>query len=347
MEVIIILLLIVLNGIFAMAEIAIVSSRRLKLKQLAAEGDKNAAVALKLAQSPNRFLSTVQIGITFVGIFAGAFSADTIAKNLAKELKDIPVIGEHNQGVALFLVVVGITYLSLVIGELVPKRLALSSPEKIASLIARPMKIFSTIAWPLVTILTASADWLLDWFKIKSRNEPTVSEEEVKLLIREGARIGIFNIAEQDIVERTFKLSDKIVQALMTPRRAISWLDIDSPPEALRDKIAQHPHSHFPVCKGNLDNILGVVRSEDLLTHFLIEEKINLKKFLHKPLIIPEILDVFKLLELFKKSGIHAALATDSKDRIEGIITLSDVLEEIVGDIPTFEEIEEREKKIL
>ena len=346
MEILIILLLIILNGIFAMAEIAIVSARKIKLRQLAGEGDKNAAAALKLAQSPNRFLSTVQIGITFVGVFAGAFGADTIAQQLELQLLDLPVIGEYSEGVALFLVVALITYLSLIIGELVPKRLALNAPEKVASMLAPAMKVFSTVVWPLVTLLTASADWLLDRLNIKTRHEPVVSEEEVKMLIREGAKIGIFNIAESGIVERTFKLSDKTVKAIMTPRKGISWLDINSSLEDLRDKIASHPHTHFPVCKGDLDYVLGLVRSEDLLTHFLLEEEINLKKFLHKPLVIPEDLDVFKLLELFKKSGIHAALATGRNEKISGIITLTDVLEEIVGDIPTFEELDERRRNV-
>lgn len=346
MEITIIFLLIILNGIFAMAEIAIVSSRKLKLKQLAGEGDKNAEIALKLAQSPNRFLSTVQIGITFVGIFAGAFGGEAIAGDLAKEIDKIPYLNEYSHGIALLTVVAIITYFSLIIGELVPKRLALSSPEKVASIIARPMRIFSSIVWPLVTVLTFSADWLLDRLKIKARNEPVVSEEEVKMLIKEGAKIGIFNIAEQDIVERTFKLSDTVVKSLMTPKKGISWLDVTNDPEVLKEKIAKHPHSHFPICKGTQDKVLGIVRAEDLLTHYLLEEKINLQKFLHKPLVVPEILDVFKLLELFKKSGIHAALVTDKNNSISGIVTLSDVLEAIVGDIPTFDELRERENKL-
>ena len=347
MEILIILLLIVLNGIFAMTEIAIVSSRKSKLRQLANEGDKNAQAALDLALSPNRFLSTVQIGITFVGIFAGAFGGERIARDLALELERIPQLSEYNEIIALLLVVAGITYLSLIIGELVPKRLALSSPERVASLIARPMKAFSSAAWPLVTFLTVSTDWLLKGFKIKSKNEPSVSEEEVKMLIKEGAKIGIFNITESDIVERTFQLSDKIVKLVMTPKRGISWLDIESSFEVLRDKISKHPHTHFPVCKGSPEKILGLVRAEDLLTHFLLEGQINLQKFLHKPLIVPEGLDVYKLLELFKKSGIHAALVTDKNGNVSGIVSLTDVLEEIVGDIPTFEELAERQKKVI
>lgn len=346
MEVVIILLLIVLNGIFAMAEIAIVSSRRLKLKQLAQNGDKNAAAALKLAQSPNRFLSTVQIGITFVGIFAGAFGAETIAQQLEKTLEPVPYIGSYNEEVALFLVVLFITYLSLIIGELVPKRLALSSPEKVASMIAPPMKVFSSVVWPLVTVLTVSADLLLDKLGIKAKNEPSVSEEEVKMLIKEGAQIGIFNITETDIVERTFKLSDKTVKAIMTPRKGISWLDISDSDEAVKNKAIEHPHTHFPVCRNNLENVLGIVRASEILKHLLTQEKTNLRKFIHKAIIVPENSDVFKLLELFKKTGIHAALISDKNKKISGIVTLTDIMDEIVGDIPTFEELKERESQL-
>ena len=229
---------------------------------------------------------------------------------------------------------------------MVPKRLALSAPEKVASFIAPPMKIFSSVLWPLVTVLTFSADWLLDKFKIKAKNEPSVSEDEVKMLIKEGAQIGIFNITESDIVERTFKLSDKTVKAIMTPRKGISWLDINDSDDEVKVKAIEHPHTHFPVCKDNLENVLGIVRAGDILRHLLTEEKTNLKKFLHKPIIVPEDLDVFKLLELFKKSGIHAALITDKNNRVSGIVTLTDILDEIVGDIPTFEELREREGQL-
>lgn len=346
MEPLIILLLILLNGLFAMAEIAIVSSRKSKLRQLAQNGDKNAAAALELAMSPNRFLSTVQIGITFVGVFAGAFGGERIAHHVAVEIDKIPYLNEYSEVLALLTVVLVITYLSLIIGELVPKRLALSAPEKVASIIARPMKAFSSFVWPLVTVLTLSADWLLDKLRIKSKNEPSVSEEEVRMLIKEGAQIGIFNITETDIVERTFKLSDTKVKALMTPNKGISWLDTTSSFEVLREKIANNPHTHFPVCRGNKDHVLGLVRAEDILTHFLVEEKIDLIKFLHKPLLVPEDLDVFKLLELFKKSGVHAALITDKNDKISGIVSLTDVLEAVVGDIPSYDELREREAQI-
>lgn len=343
MEIVIVLLLIVVNGIFAMAEIAIVSARKSKLQQQANEGSKRAQAALELAQSPNRFLSTIQIGITFVGIFAGAFGGETIARTLSNELKNIPAIAQYSKGIALFLVVALITYLSLIIGELVPKRLALNSPETIAKIVARPMNILSSLASPLVNLLTVSTDWVLRLLQMKPSTEPRVSEEEIKLLIREGAKSGVLNITEQDIVERTFRLGDKKVNTLMTSRKEIVWLDVDSPFKILRSKIAKHPHSHFPVCRDNLDKVLGVIRTEDLLTNFLVEEKIDVKKSLHKPIFIPETMEALRVLELFKKSGIHMALVVDEYGSVLGLLSLSDILEEIVGDIPTVNELEEQD----
>ena len=343
MEIIIILLLIIINGIFAMAEIAIVSARKSRLKQQANEGSKNARVALDLAQSPGRFLSTVQIGITFVGIFAGAFGGETIAKNLSSELRNISVVAPYADGIAIFLVVAFITYLSLIIGELVPKRLALNNPEAVAKSVAYPMNALSRAAAPLVSLLSISTEWILRILQTKQSDEPTITDEEIKMLMGEGARVGIFNLAEKDIVERTLKLSDKKVKSLMTSRKEIVWLELDSPFKTLRNKIAKHPHAHFPVCRDNLDKVVGVVRAEDILTNFLLEEKIELQKFIHKPLFVPESMDGLKVLELFKKSGIHMALVVDEYGNIQGLLSITDILEAIVGDIPSINELEESE----
>jgi putative hemolysin len=343
MEIIIVLLLIIINGIFAMAEIAVVSARKSKLQRQANEGSKSAKAALDLAKSPNRFLSTVQIGITFIGIFAGAFGGETIAHALAAQLKQISLLAEYSDPLALFIVVALITYFSLIIGELVPKRLALSNPEHLAKITARPMNLLAKFASPLVSILTVSSDLVLRLLRIKPSEDPGVSEEEVKMLIREGARIGVFNIAEKDIVERTFKLSDKRISAFMTPRKEIVWLDIDSSFKNLRNKIAKHKHSHFPVCRDSLDKVLGVIRTEDLLTTFLIDEKIDLKKSLQKPIFVPETVNGLKILELFKKSGVHMAFIIDEYGSIIGLLTLTDILEEIVGDIPHSNELEDQD----
>lgn len=343
MEIVIVILLILLNGIFAMAEIAVVSARKSKLQRQANEGNKSAQSALELAKSPNRFLSTVQIGITFIGIFAGAFGGETIAQSLASEFKKIPLLAPYSHALALFIVVSLITYLSLIIGELVPKRLALNNPERLARLTAGPMIFLSKIAAPLVSLLTISSDLVLKIMHIQPSNDPAVSEEEVKMLIREGARIGVFNLAEKDIVERTFRLSDKKINAIMTPRKEIIWLDIDSSFKTLRNRIAKHKHAHFPICRDNLDKVIGVIRTEDLLTTFLVDEKLDLKKSLQKPIFVPETVDGLKVLELFKKSGVHLAFVIDEYGNIMGLLTLTDILEEIVGDIPHSNDQEEQD----
>ncbi len=340
MEIVIVLLLIVLNGIFSMAEIAIVSSRKSRLQQQANEGNKNAQAALDLAHSPNRFLSTVQIGITFVGIFAGAFGAETIAENLAVWLGNYPNIARYSEAIALGLVVTVITYLSLVIGELVPKRLALTAPEKIAKMVARPMNGLSTATSPLVSLLSVSTDWIIRMLRVKKPVEPPVSEEEVKMLIREGARAGVFETEEKDIVERTLKLNDMKANSLMIPRKDIIWLDSTSSISNLKNKITKSPHSHFPVCEGGLDTVLGIVRTEDILTSILKEEKFDLRQFMHKAVFVPESMRGLKILELFKKSGLHTALVVDEYGNVQGLVSLNDVLEALVGDIPTIDELE-------
>lgn len=343
MEILIVLLLILLNGVFAMAEIAIVSSRKSKLKQLASSGNNNASEALKLSEHPNRFLSTVQIGITLVGIFAGAFGGATIAQSLSQTLKNVAFIGSYSDLIALVVVVSLITFFSLILGELVPKRIALSSPEKIASIVAKPMNVLSKISSPVVWILSVSTEYIIKILRIKTDEEPSVSEEEVRMLIREGARVGVFNLAEKDIVERTLKLGDKKVNSLMTSRKDIVWLDIDSSFKAIRSKITKDPHSYYPICRNDVDEIVGVVRTEDILTDFLKVEKIDLQKFILKPIFVPESIDGLKILDMFKKSGIHMAIVVDEYANVQGLVTLNDILEAIVGDIPSFDELEDKE----
>ncbi len=326
-----------------MAEIAIISAKKSRLQQLANEGNSRAQAALDISKSPIRFLSTVQIGITLVGIFAGVFGGATIAEDLAKYINTIPLLAPYAQFLALTIVVSSITYLSLVVGELVPKRIALSSPEKIAVFMARPMNKVSMLTSPVVWLLSTSTDTILRIIGIKDRITPVITDEEIKMLLREGTQTGAFELAEKDIVERTMRLSDKKVNSLMTPRKEIVWLDIDSPFTVIRNKITKKPHAHFPVCRDSLDKVVGVIRTENVLVDFLAEEKINLKKLLLKPLFIPESMDGLKVLELFKKSGIHMALVADEYGNTQGLISLADILEEIVGDIPTINELDEEE----
>lgn len=341
MEFFVILFLIILNGIFAMAEIAIVSARKSRLKQLANEGSRNAQTALELANNPSRFLPTVQVGITLVGVFAGAFGGVTLAERISSALRYVPIIGSYSDAVALACVVAGITYLSLILGELVPKRLALSSPEAIAAFVAKPMQAVSAVTSPAVTLLSSSTEWVLNVLGIKPAPESPVSEEEVRILLHEGTRAGVFEVAEKDIMERTLLLSDKKVSALMKSRKEINWLDIDSTIEVLKTRLKKKPQANYPVCRGSLDKVVGIVRSEDLLTDFLAGETMDLNKHLHKPLFIPENTDALNILEQFKKSGTHMALIVDEYGNTQGLLSLTDVLEAIVGDIPTIDEPEE------
>ena len=343
MEILIVLFLILINGILAMAEIAVVSSRKSKLQQQANDGNKNAEAALELANNPNRFLSTVQIGITLVGIFAGAFGGATIAESLSLQLSQVPFLGPYSDALGLGIVVIAITYLSLIIGELVPKRVALNYPETIAAFLARPMVTLSQISSPLVSLLAVSTDFILGALRIKPSDKPSVSEEEVRMLIREGTRTGVFEVAEREIVERTLLLGDKKMNSLMTSRKEVVWLNIDSSYKITREKITKHPHSHYPVCRDSLDKVIGVVRTEDLLTNLLLEERLDLRRYIHKPLFVPESMDVLHALELFKKSGIHLALIVDEYGNVQGLLSLADVFEAIVGDIPAINELADEE----
>lgn len=343
MEIMIVLLLIVLNGVFAMAEIALISSRKSKLQQQANEGDLKAKEALLIASDPHRFLSTVQVGITLVGIFAGVFGGATIAENLAIQFETIPLIQPYSEAAALTIVVGVITYLSLIVGELVPKSIALTNPERIASWMAKPMNILSNLTHPLIAFLSFSTSLILAVLRIRPHSEPTISDEEIRLLIREGANTGVLEHTEMDIMERTLKLADKKVKSLMTSRKEVVWLDIDSSFKSIRNKITKNPHTHFPVCRDSLDKVIGIVRTDDLLRDFLANEKIDLKKSLQKPLFIPESMDALRVLETFKKLGLHMALVSDEYGNTGGVISLTDILEAVVGDIPTVNELSEEE----
>lgn len=318
-----------------MSEMAIVSARQARLQELANRGNLKARVALDLANSPNRFLSTVQIGITLIGILAGAFGGATLAKSLAVYLALIPGLQESSEAIAFGIVVLIVTYLSLIIGELVPKRLALNSPEKIAAAMAMPMQSIARITAPVVYLLSASTELVLKCLRVNSTVQaPLVTEEEIKLLVRQGAEAGMFEEAEQNLVERVFHLGDQQVGALMTPRLEIVWLNLDDPIEINRRKMIDHPHTRFPVCQGTLDNVLGIIRVTDVLSLALKGQPIDLAALLLQPLIIPETTHALKVLEFFKQSGTHVALVVDEYGVIQGLVTLNDVLEVIIGDIP-------------
>ena len=264
-EIVIIFFLILLNGLFSMSEMAIISARRYRLEQEAEKGNKGAAKALTLADNPNRFLSTVQVGITLIGILSGAFGGATVSEELGREIGKIPVLAPYSDGLGVGIVVLIITYLSLVFGELVPKRLALSNAEKIAAGISSLMQAISKITTPIVALLSGSTNLILRILGVRSSSEEEVTEEDLKSILDQGTVSGIFEETEQDMVERIFRLGDRNINAFMTPRTDTIFLDIDAPADEIHKKITEHPFSRFPVIRGSMDNVIGIVQSRDLL----------------------------------------------------------------------------------
>ena len=334
MEIVIILLLILCNGLFSMSEIALISARKARLQQWVNEGNRQAAIALELANAPDRFLSTVQIGITLIGILAGVFGGATIAQTLQGYFKDLPALAAYAELLALGVVVLGITYLTIILGELVPKRLALNHPEAIASRVAGPMRVLIRISYPLVQLFSASSWLILKLMGIRPSQEPPITEEEVKVLIDLGTQAGVFIEAEKKIIKSVFRLADREVSMVMTPRREIVWLDSEAPLEENLRKIASSAYSRFPLAQGDLDNVLGVVRAKDVLNYCLQGKEVDLKAMISPPLFLTENLPALRLLERFKKSRPHLALIVDEYGGLQGLVTLHDILESIVGDIP-------------
>ncbi|MCE5336334.1 MAG: hemolysin family protein [Desulfobacteraceae bacterium] len=336
LDVFVVGVLILLNGIFAMSELAVIASRKVRLQQRAEEGDRRAEAALGLAGNPQRFLSTIQIGITLVGVLSGAFGGASLARDLAQPLSSVPYIGEYSESISLAIVVGFITYLSL-LSELVPKRLALSKPEDIASSVAAPMKALSRVAAPAIYILSVSTEFLLRFVRFRPAQEPSVTEEEIRVLLGQATLAGVFQEAEQQMVERVFRFGDRRVGVMMTPRNKVEWLDLGDPPEKIRRKIARSFFSRFPIAQGRFGNILGLVHVRDIAARLLSGKPLDLKACMHRPLYVPESMHALNVLELFRKSGQQMALVVDEYGTIEGIVTLSDILEAIVGDIPSAE----------
>ncbi|MBD2346249.1 hemolysin family protein [Anabaena subtropica] len=334
-EILIILVLILANGVFSMSEMAVVSARKVRLQQLANQGDAKARAALKLAESPNNFLSTIQIGISLIGILTGAFGGATIASRLVVYVRLIPFLVPYSEAIAFGIVVLLITYLSLIIGELVPKRLALNNPERIATVVALPMRALAALASPAVHLLSASTEMVLRVLGITPSVEPQVTEEEIKILIEQGTEAGTFEEAEQNMVERVFRLGDRPVTSLMSPRPDIIWLDLDDTPEENRQKMSENGYSRYPVCQGGLDNVLGIIPVTDLLARSLRGDSLDLTVGLRQPVFVPESTRGLKVLELFKQTITHMALVVDEYGVIQGLVTLNDIMSEIVGDVPS------------
>ncbi len=324
-----------LGGLFALAEIAVVAARRARLKHLADQGSASAKAALALAEAPAKFLSTVQVGITLIGVVTGAIGGATFAPALEPWLADLPLIGPYANRVAIGLVAVPITLLSVVFGELVPKRIAMSRPERYAMLVARPMTALSRLGGPLVSGLAAITDAVLKLFRVGRVKEATVTDEEVTLLIEQGLTEGVFLEAEKRMVEGVLALDRLQVTAIMTPRPKIVWIDSEDPDEVNWRKIVASGHSHFPVHRGGPDDIVGMLSVKALWANSAAGFQTPMRDLITKPLFVPETVSGIQLLESFKRSSRHIALVTDEFGTVSGIVTLIDVLEAIVGDLPS------------
>jgi len=310
---------------------SVASSRKARLQQRVNEGDKRAITVLHLIENPNLFLATVQIGITLVGVFVGAVGGVTLSKPLSSFLARAPWLVNYADSIALGIVVIGITFVSIVLGELVPKRIALHNPERIAATLAGPMIVVSRVFKPFVWLLGRITDFVLKIMGVEPGNEPPVTEEEIQLLIDQGTQAGVFEEAEHDMVEGVFSLADQRVYSLMTPRPDIVWLDVDDTIEDIRQKISECNFSRFPVRQGSLDMIVGIVKARDLLMRSLNDEPIILKDLLKPAFFVPETMFASKALEIFKEKGTDMLLVIDEFGALQGILTINDILEEIVG----------------
>lgn len=333
LEIGVIIVLVLLNGAFAMSELAIVSSRRLRLQAMQRRGSAGAAAALALAEDPQRFLPTVQVGITLIGIFAGAFGGARLASTLGSLLDAIPGVAPFGTEIAFGLVVVAITYLSLILGELVPKQIALRNPERVAAVVARPLAALARISSPVVWLLGKSSALVLGLFGPPPPPEQSVTEEEVKAVVAEGAQAGALEHEERHMIERVLRLADKPVRALMTPRNDLAWLDRSDPPEAIARRLRESEVTRFVVADGRVDNVVGVVVAKDLLDQMLAGEALAIAPVLRAPLVLPDTLSALDALERLRGDRLGMALVMDEYGSFEGVVTASDLLEAIVGDL--------------
>ncbi len=331
-EIIVILLLIVLNGAFAMSEMSLASARRARLAVLERKGTPGAATALRLAEDPQRFLPTVQVGITLIGILAGVFGGARIAHRLAESLAGVPYLAPFAESLSLAAVVLVITYLTLVFGELVPKQLALRRPEAIAARIARPVALLARLTGPVVWLLGRSTGLVLQLLGSNRTPPATVTEEELKSLLAEGTAAGVLEFEERDMIERVLRLADKPVRAIMTPRNDIAWIDRTDVARDIAATLKSAPHSRFVVCDGSVDNVVGVVQAKDLLDRILNGGELSLGAALRQPMVVPDTVSALDALERLKSDALGLALVMDEYGSFEGVVTAADVLEAIVGD---------------
>jgi putative hemolysin len=333
-EILFIIILIGLNGVLAMSEIAIVSSRKARLQQMVNEGNDQAEVALQLANEPSDFLSAVQIGITLVGILAGAFGGATIASQLEENINNIVFLEQYAGAISIGLIVLVITYLNLILGELAPKRFALSNPERVASAVAVPVSWLAKLSSPLVRFLSYSTTLVLRLVGIRDTTKETVTEEEIKVMIDQATEAGIFHTAEQDMVEGVFRLGDRRVSSILTPRTEVIWLDLDDPLEKILQIILESRYTRLPVAKDNLDGIQGIIHAKALLGRCLRGEVLNIHDSMEAPVFVPESMPALRVLEVMRETGQQMILLIDEFGGFQGLITLDDLLQAVVGDFP-------------
>jgi putative hemolysin len=337
-ELSLVLFLILINGLFVMSEMVIISARKARLQQSANQGNRRARIALELANHPGRFLPTVQVGITLMAILSGARGEHAVSEQLKPLIIHLPALQGYSEQIASALAIITVTYLTIVIGELVPKQIALSNPEKLSLLVSSPLAWLGKVGSPINRILSISTDLIVKLLGIKVSSEPDVTEEEVRVMIGQGTEAGTFEEAEQDMMERVMALGDRRVGSMMTPRPDIVWLDIDDDWETNCKKIVDSQYSRFPVCQEVLDNVMGVIHVADILSQTLLGQKPNLTDPLLKPLLVPESTKGLKVLEQFKETGTHIGVVVDEYGVIQGLVTMNDLLEEIVGNIQDVEQ---------
>ena len=340
MDIFLLLLLIVVNGLLAMSEIAVVSARKSRLQKLADDGSPGAQTALDLSMEPSSFLSTIQVGITTVGILSGAIGENALADPLAKWLADFPILAPYARGLALSFVVVLLTYFSVVIGELVPKRLGLLAPEAIAVVIASPMVFLARLVRPLVWLFSSSSSLILKILRARPSNDTTVTNDEINVLMEQGAEAGVFHESEQAIVSNVLRLDEQRIAAIMTHRNDIYALDLDDPEEEIRKCISDSPYTRIVVCRDGLEHVVGILRTADLLKLALTGETLDIEPYLRMPLFVPEGVTTTHLLENFRKARQQFALIVDEYGELQGMVTLTDVLASIVGDVPSSDSAE-------
>lgn len=341
-EIFIILILVLLNGFFAMSEIALVSSKKARLEDLSKKGKRGAGVALNLLNEPEKFLSTVQVGITLIGIVAGAYGGIAIAEDITPLVQKIAFFKEAAEEISIILVVAIITYLSLVIGELVPKTIAFNNPESIAVNVAPAMKLLSAAVSPAIWFLTFSTKLFFKIFHIKQKTQPPITEEELKILLEQGSKHGTLETKEAEMIQSIFRFGDRKADSIMTVRKDVVWIDVNDSSEEIKETIMKYKFSKYPVCDGSLDKLLGVISIRDFLENYFSNDEVDLHSIMIQPVIITEFSSSLKILEKFRQTKNYIAIVIDEYGSVKGLVTLHDLVENIFGDLPEiFEQTEE------